>query len=338
MIKLYTSLYVVLISISFSMNANSAKLASTPQLSTPDDSEIRFAVIGDITGGERSGVFDIAVEGLSVLKPDFILSVGDLINGGTKDTSLLNKEWSTFNNRVKKINTPFFPVVGEHDIANSVQRRWWQENVAPRYYHIRHKDILFLMLDSEDYTTERLEELARIRTESKPGYKKQRNGSTVSEYDRAFETQFGTIRNEQSEYFLQVLEDNQDVKWTFVLMHKPMWKQTRLTGFYYLERALEQRDFTVLNGHGHTYQFTKRLGQDYIQLGTTGGSYAATGDDGEYMDHVMMVSIDSNSPEPRILNLTLGGMRNKAGHIPANTSNICSGQQTCGKAPYRRKY
>ncbi len=49
------------------------------------DDKFTFAVFSDLTGGERSGVFEIAVAQLSLLRPELILNVGDLINGGMAD-------------------------------------------------------------------------------------------------------------------------------------------------------------------------------------------------------------------------------------------------------------
>jgi len=307
---------------------------SAPDLAkiSEQNEAIRFAVISDLTGGEREGIFDIAVEGLTALQPDFILSIGDLIDGGLEDTNQLNQQWNFFELRIKKTNIPFYPVVGNHDISNLVMRNWWQENIAPRYYYIRHKDILFLMLDSEDYPDERFSEMAQIRLDGIAVYKKNPADFPDTDYAKLFERKYGQIRSKQTDYFNQVLKDNADVKWTFILMHKPMWKQADKTGFKTLETALQGRQYTVLNGHTHTYHYTKRLGQDYIQLGTTGGAFTPA-DDGEYIDHIMMVSINKADNKPKLLNITLGGMRNKLGQIPANENKVCSGQQTCTKAP-----
>src|SRR5210317_221883 len=54
--------------------------------------DFTFAIISDLTGGERPGIFKVAVEQLNMLDPDFVLSVGDLIEGGTEDTNQLIKE------------------------------------------------------------------------------------------------------------------------------------------------------------------------------------------------------------------------------------------------------
>jgi len=313
--------------IGFISYSSHGKSPALPKITTQDD-KVRFAIISDLTGGEREAIFDIAVEGLTALQPDFILSIGDLIDGGVEDINKLNKQWQFFEQRITKTNTPFYPVVGNHDISNLVMRTWWQENIAPRYYHIRHKDVLFLMLDSEDYPDERFSEMAQIRLDGIAVYKNNPADFSDTKYAKLFERKYGQIRNKQADYFTKVLQENNDVKWTFILMHKPLWKQATKTGFSYIESALKGREYTVFNGHTHTYNYTKRLGQDYIQLGTTGGAFTPA-DDGEYMDHIMMVSINKTDEKPKLLNITLGGMRNKFGQIPVNENNICSGQQTC---------
>ena len=47
---------------------------------------IRFVVVGDRTGLARPGVFEQAVKQADGLKPEFIINVGDLIEGGIRTT------------------------------------------------------------------------------------------------------------------------------------------------------------------------------------------------------------------------------------------------------------
>ena len=49
-----------------------------------------FAVFSDLNGGERERVFEIAVAQLSLLRPELILNVGDLIVGETDDPAELH--------------------------------------------------------------------------------------------------------------------------------------------------------------------------------------------------------------------------------------------------------
>src|SRR5262249_23006814 len=44
-----------------------------------------FAIVSDRTGGHRARIFSQAVEQLNLLQPQFVLSVGDLIEGYTED-------------------------------------------------------------------------------------------------------------------------------------------------------------------------------------------------------------------------------------------------------------
>lgn len=58
----------------------------------PDN--FQFAVIGDRTGGANpQGTFDIAMDQLNLLQPEFVINVGDLIEGYTYDRKVVNAEW-----------------------------------------------------------------------------------------------------------------------------------------------------------------------------------------------------------------------------------------------------
>src|SRR5581483_10904394 len=50
-----------------------------------DPREFRFAIVSDRTGGHRAQVFSKAVERLNLLQPEFVISVGDLIEGYTEE-------------------------------------------------------------------------------------------------------------------------------------------------------------------------------------------------------------------------------------------------------------
>jgi len=323
-------MYLLCLLIGFSSLSHAGNVTFSAPEETFD--VVRFAVIADLTGGERDGVFDIAVEGLAALQPDFILSIGDLIEGGTEDITKLDKEWQHFSQRVEKTGVPFYPVVGNHDISNLVQRQWWEKNIGPRYYHFRYKDILFLMMDTEDYPESRFAELAKIRMEGIAVYKNNPDDFPNTEYANLAERKVGEFSKQQIRYFEQAIKGNADVRWTFVLMHKPVWWATtkpelNMTEHLLpIENALQGRSYTMLCGHVHKYEHTQRLGQDYIQLATTGGAFTPA-DSGEYMDHILWVSITGK--QAQYLNITLNGMRTKEGDIPANGEQLCPGPRAC---------
>src|SRR5438093_1304563 len=53
-------------------------------------STFRFAIVTDRTGGVRPGVFEKAVEQLNLMQPEFVVCVGDLITGGSKELDKIN--------------------------------------------------------------------------------------------------------------------------------------------------------------------------------------------------------------------------------------------------------
>lgn len=62
-----------------------------------DPENFQFAIVTDNTGGMRPGVFESAVLKLNLMQPEFVMSVGDLIEGYTKEQEQINKEWLEFN-------------------------------------------------------------------------------------------------------------------------------------------------------------------------------------------------------------------------------------------------
>jgi hypothetical protein len=294
----------------------------TPWSSTnfnDDPDQFTFAIISDLNGGEREGIFSIAVEQINMLHPEFVLSVGDLIDGGTEDKVQLEKEWESFDNRASKFNSPFFHLGGNHDLTNVVMREFWQNRYGPRYYHFKYKNILFLMMDSEDYEEERMQEiyLARAKAiEIMDGPNPELYPSTA--YYSMEERKTGEVSNAQNEYFEKVLAENPDVDWTFVFMHKPVWMRPTGNNLDRIESALVSRPYTVINGHVHDYSYKERHNRDYLTLGTTGGSQNRNGK-GAY-DHITLVTMKNG--EPSIINLKMEGILNKNGSIPLNGDSL----------------
>ncbi len=124
-----------------------------------------FAIFSDLTGGEREGVYAVATEQLRLLRPELVIGVGDLIEGGVEDRAQLHAEWDSFDARSSRSVAPLFYVPGNHDLTNPAQWDVWEARYGPRYYHFVYKDVLFLVLDTEDNPTERQQAIhdARVR-------------------------------------------------------------------------------------------------------------------------------------------------------------------------------
>ena len=235
--------------------------------------QFQFAIVTDRTGGHRPGVFPTGIKKLNLLQPEFVMSVGDFIEGYTRDTVRLNQEWKEFNGFISQLEAPFFYVPGNHDITNEVMEEKWEEMFGVFYYHFVYKDVLFLCLNSED----------NLRGAGK-----------------------GTIDDEQYEYIKKVLEENQDVKWTLAFLHQPLWVQDDTKRWDDVEKLLQDRPHNVFAGHYHRYWKSQRNNGKYIALATTGGGSQLRGKAYGEFDHVVWVTMTEEGPI--LANLFLDGI------------------------------
>ncbi len=290
------------------------------------DHKFTFAVHSDLTGGERPDIYQIAIAQLSLLRPEFIINVGDLIEGGTEDLADIGAQWDSFDQRAAKAKAPVFYVAGNHDRTGEVMQSVWDARQGRAYYHFRYKDTLFLVLDTEDNTPERVREINDARNHALQfAAAGDWDKFNATEYANLPENRGGNITAAQSRYMLDAIAANADVRWTFLFMHKAPWLREDLTAFTAIEDALEDRPYTVFHGHVHAYQHEERNGRDYIRLATTGGVQLP--ENGRSMDHVTMVTVDNDGVD--IANLLMEGILDKTGHIPLNGDAVCFESTRC---------
>ncbi|RJF93102.1 metallophosphoesterase family protein [Sphingomonas cavernae] len=292
--------------------------------------EFRFVVIGDRTGKHRPGVFEHAMDKVERLRPDFVINIGDLIEGNTEDRQQLDTEWADVNAAINRLSVPFFYVPGNHDLTNEVQRTDWRKRLGGDYYSFTYKNALFLVLNTEDPPQPKI---ARMKLFQEYGGEAMKAVFTALQGDPAeAEALFAKdprlaelaakIRGSENVAFSadqvkmvrEALAKNPKARWIFVLMHRPAWKIDS-PAFREIEAMLKGRPHTVLAGHYHKYAYEARDGRDYIQLGTTGGVPGGAADDPSVVDHLMWVSMSKDAP--RITNLRLDGFFDKQGPAKA---------------------
>jgi predicted phosphodiesterase len=291
-----------------------------------DDDKFTFAVFSDLTGGERPRIFEIAVAQLNLLRPELIINVGDLIEGSTEDPAEIDAQWDSFDQRAARAKAPVFYVGGNHDLTGKVLQDAWDRRYGRRYYHFVYKDTLFLVLDTEDNTPERAQEIFELRNHALTVADEQGwDAFGRTEYSNLPENQAGNIGAAQSQYFLDIIAENDDVRWTFLFMHKAPWLREDMKTFTAIEAALAERPYTVFNGHKHAYEHLKRKGRDYIRLATTGGVQLP--DNGRSMDHVTLVTVSDENVD--IANLLMEGILDRTGHIPLGGDEVCFESTRC---------
>ena len=242
----------------------------------------QFAIVTDRTGGHRPGVFEKAVGKLNLLEPEFVVSVGDLIEGYTEDKQKVDAEWKEFKGFIGELQTPFFYVPGNHDITNPTMQQMWEDQFDRTYFHFVYHDVLFLCLNSED----------------PPSY-------TVAGPDGK-KVHPGHIDPVQLAWANQVLKQNADVRWTIVLLHKPMWQYGDKSNWAEVEAILGDRPRTVFAGHHHRYVKQQVGNHTYYALATTGGASKMRGPTQGEFDHITWVTMTSQGP--KVANLLLDGI------------------------------
>ncbi|VTR94223.1 Probable beta-galactosidase OS=Lentisphaera araneosa HTCC2155 GN=LNTAR_09716 PE=4 SV=1: Metallophos_2 [Gemmata massiliana] len=239
-----------------------------------DPDQFTFAIVSDRTGGHRDKVFSRAVQQVNWLQPQFVMSVGDLIEGARANEDGIKRQWDEFDGYVKQFEMPFFYVPGNHDLANKMQVTQWGERYGKRYHHFTYRGALFLCLCAENPQSDGM----------------------------------ATIDKEQQVWAAKVLEANKDVRWTFVFLHRPLWavQGGEKNGWTAVEKALAGRKHNVFCGHVHRYQVFERNDTQYYQLATTGGGSRMRGPQYGEFDQVMLVTMKKDAPV--LVNVDLGGV------------------------------
>jgi hypothetical protein len=248
-----------------------------------DRRNFQFAIVSDRTGGHRPGVFSKAVEKLNLMQPEFVMSVGDLVEGYTEDPAKWEAEWSEFVGKIDRLEMPFFLCAGNHDVSNSKMLGEWQRRFGRTYYDFVYRDVLFLVLDSE--------EIVHL-----PGDPKQKPPYL-----------FGPG---QLDWIDRTLQRHSGVRWTFLFLHKPTWTYPgadhETLGWNAVERSLRGRKYTVFAGHKHQYAKSVRHGREHYMLATTGGSSKLQGLPHGQFDHFVWVTMRDDGPV--LANVLLDGI------------------------------
>lgn len=251
-----------------------------PILDDPD--RFQIAIMTDNTGGHRPGIWMKAVERLNLLRPTFVMSVGDLIEGYSNDPAEIEAQWTEFLGFIDQMQMKFFFVAGNHDVSNPTAHEIWRKHFGAEWYSFDYKGVHFVALSSEDTKDQ--------------------------------------IGAEQLAWLENDLKQHAGARWTMLFFHKPLWTIAERelkagnpdsTNWKRVEQLLGSRPHTVFAGHVHHYVQYDRNGMKYYHLATTGGGSQLRGVPYGEFDHVAWLTMEHDGPT--VVNLLLDGI------VPADT-------------------
>lgn len=201
------------------------------------DHPVRLAIIGDRTGGAVEGVYGAIIEEIERLKPDFVMTVGDMIEGYTEDSTVLIKEWQEYMSLIEPLTMPIYHTPGNHDITTEPMKGMYRRYMGDPYYSFDHRGLHFVILDN-----------SRVST-----------GDDLSP--------------EQMKWLAEDLSANHKSTYTIIFLHKPYWFETIAMGKPHpLHTLLMEHDVdAVFTGHYHRYFVGEYDGITYTSMGSSGG-------------------------------------------------------------------
>ncbi len=221
-----------------------------------------FVVFGDRTGGPDEGVAVLkdAVRDVNLLEPDFVITVGDLIDGYNRTDEWLS-EMREFKGIMDELICPWFPVAGNHDtywrplddpdMPPNQHEDNYEMHFGPLWYAFEHKGSMFIALYSDEGNPETGERSFRDPDAQK-------------------------MSPEQFEWLRRILENEaNDAQHVFIFLHHPRWRKGGYGDDWdrvheLLAKARNVR--AVFAGHIHQMTYEGPVdGIEYLSLATVGG-------------------------------------------------------------------
>jgi len=131
--------------------AELAKIAGWKGAAPNAGDAFRFIVMGDRTGMPVDGVWEKAVDQVNLLRPDFVMCIGDLVDGFAETEAEAAAEWKAFDAWTRKLAAPFFYVPGNHDVPNAMYRKLWANRDGLKrklWYSFNYRGCHFVVFDS----------------------------------------------------------------------------------------------------------------------------------------------------------------------------------------------
>lgn len=236
--------------------------------------QFSFVVLGDNRPNDpnapQPAIYGEIIREINLLRPAFVVHTGDMILS-SREESVLRRQWKDFLKVTKKLDVPFYPVVGNHDAGWYPKTQdIYREMVRPDlYYSFDFKDCHFVILDTEVVGN------------------------------------VGKIGKKQLAWLKVDLEKHRSDQQIFVFLHRPIYpKMVDGNGRFHSPLSKSSRDSlarmmtqyrvkAVFAGHEHLYDKSVHGGVTYYITGGSGAPLYAPPTKGG-IHHYLRVAVDEN--------------------------------------------
>lgn len=205
-----------------------------------DEGVVRFAVLGARTSEPVDGIFSDIIDQVSLLNPDLVMNVGNLIEAGDGDSASVISQWEDILNTMAILTCDPYFVPGSNDIVDNMTRDIYERKTGrKRYYSFDRSNCHFIVLDNSMTAWNPLHE----------------------------------ADPEQYAWFVDDLEQHRNADHIFVFLHIPYYLNT--PGGQpspLMEQCLKYQVRAVFNGGLGNYMYLNEDGVDYITVGSSGAA------------------------------------------------------------------
>jgi hypothetical protein len=226
------------------------ELTTFPDESTP----FNFVAIGD--SRNRHDIHAEIVSKIMEKTPIFVINSGDLVANGRSIG-----DWEAFfkvNNKLMK-NTPYYPVLGNHEKDSPYYYDFFDLPNNERYYYFNVGDALFIVLDSEGLRT------------TMPSY------ISEDKEDQFWYNSGVDYLKTQKEWLEGVLNLHKEAGFVFIFQHLPLYSvkksrvaESKMAREFWGDIFARHGVQVFLNGHDHHYHHAIDNGVHFITAAGAG--------------------------------------------------------------------
>ncbi len=202
------------------------------------DKDITIVILGDRTAGHREGIYGAVIEKAREDRPDLYVTIGDQIEGYTRDEAVINAQWREYFKIVRRIRRRLLILPGNHDVWSGASEKIWIK-----------------------------------RTGWETNYSTDFRGIHLVFFENGRWAKIDSLPEERIAWLESDLKAHRNAKLTFVFFHRPYWYYTLPSG-----KADRLHEIFAANGvdavfSGHLHRHGSGIydGIYYTMVGSSGG-------------------------------------------------------------------